>query len=91
MKITTSKGKTFDILFISSGASFRGKALIELEDDRTLSEVAEDFEGVDTITKTDELRPGVSEVYSGYTRLISVQRNTETGTVRLMLEKGDAA
>lgn len=91
MKITTSTGKTFDILFISSGVYMGGRAMIELADERALSEVASDFEGVDTITKTDELLPGVSEVYSGYTRLISVQRNAETGTVRLMLEKGDDA
>lgn len=91
MKITTSKGKTFDILFISSGVSIKGKALIELSDERALSEIAADFESVDTITKTDDLLPGVSEVYSGYTRLISVQRNTETGTVRIMLGKGDEA
>ncbi len=90
MKITTSKGKTFDILFISTGATFANRTLIELDDGRALSEVAADFEGLTTITKTDELRPGVSEVYSGYTRLVSAQRNAETGTVRLMLEKGDA-
>lgn len=88
MKITTSKGKTFEILFISSGETLRGNAVIEMEDERNISEIAADFEGIATITKTDRTRPGVEEVYTGYNVLTSVQRNVETGTVRLMLRKG---
>ena len=90
MKIATSKGKTFDIRFI--GATLRGgkRMMIELEDSRPLWEIAEEFDGLSTITKTDSARPGVKEIYEGFSRLVGIQRNADNGTVRLTLEKDDA-
>lgn len=87
MQITTSKGKTFNIQFIGALLRSGNRLMIELEDARALSEIAADFDSVDTITKTDEIRPNEKTVYEGFTKLFSVQRNIDAGTVRLMLER----
>jgi len=90
MQITTNKGKAFDVLYI--GAVYRNgnRMMIELGDDRPFAEIATDFDGLDTITREDSIRPGVKEVYEGFTRLVGMQLNASAGTIRLTLEKGDA-
>ena len=87
MQITTSTNKTFDILFISTLLRAGNRLMIELKDERMLSEIAADFDGVETITKTDDIKPNVKEVYDGFSNLVHIQRNRETGTVRMMLER----
>lgn len=91
MQITTNKGKTHDITF--NGVLIRNgcRVMIEMKDDYPLAEIAADFDGVDTFTVTHENRPGVKEVYEGFTRLADIRHDKKTGTFRLTLEKGDAA
>lgn len=91
MQITTSKEKTFNIRFIGALLRNGNRMMIELEDARPLCEIAADFDGLSTITKTDDLKPGVKEVFEGFTQLVGIQRNKGNGTVLLTLEKGDAA
>lgn len=91
MKITLSNGKAFDIRFIGTLLRNGNRVVIELEDGRMLSKIAAGFEGVETITKTDDKNPNVKEVFEGYNKLVGIQRNTAAGTVRITLEKGDAA
>ena len=90
MQITLSNGKKFDIRFIGTLMRDGNRVVIELEDGRALSKIAANFEGVDTITKTDDNAPNVKEVYEGYSKLVGIQRNKAAETVRLTLEKGDA-
>lgn len=89
MNITTSKGKTFDINFIHVPLRDGNRVMIDLADSRTLAKIAADFDGLTTITKTDDIRPNVTETYEGFTRLVAIQRNTAAGTVRLTLERSD--
>ena len=89
MKISLSNGKTFDVEFIGDLIRNGSRVMIELKDDRALSSIASDFEGVDAITKTDSARPNVKEVFEWFTQLVSIQRNMAAGTVRITLEKGD--
>lgn len=88
MNITLDSGKVFDINFICTPLRDGSRVLIDLFDDRLLSEIAADFEGAKTITKVDAVRPNVKEVFEGYTKLVAIQRNTAAETVRLTLEKG---
>ena len=87
MKIALSNGKSFDIIHIGALLRNGNQIVIELEDERALSKIAANFEGVETITKTDENRPNVNEVYEGFTQLVSIHMNRSAGTVRLTLEK----
>lgn len=86
MKITTSKGKTLDVNWAFGPTSASGSLMIEIPDNRLLSEIAADFEGNRKIEKTNETKPGVTEVYEGFTDLTIIQRN-KNGSVFVKLEK----
>lgn len=86
MKITTSKGKTLDANWAFGPTSTSGSLMIEIPDNRLLSEIAADFEGNSRIEKTDETKPGVIEIYEGFTELAAIQRN-ENGSVFVKLVK----
>lgn len=60
---------------------------ITMTDKRPLSEIAADFEDLKYITKTDDNKPGVKELYEGYSQLVGVSRNAADGTIRVTLEK----
>lgn len=86
MKITTSKGKTLDVNWAFGPTGESGSLMIELPDNRLLSEIAADFEGNRKIEKTDEKKPGVTETYEGFTELAAIQRN-KNGSVFVKLVK----
>lgn len=87
MKITTDKGKTLDINWVVTTSRGGESVMIELEDTMTFAQYAEAFDGAQTITKTDEKKPGVTETYTGYTRLASISRDNAEGVVRIVLKK----
>ncbi len=89
MKLETSKGKTFDIRVICTSLRSPNMVLIELEDGRALAKIASDFDGLDTM-RTYETE-SVYQTYEGFNKLVGIQRNKAAGTVRITLEKGDAA
>ena len=86
MKITTSKGKTLDVNWAFGPTSESGSLMIELTDNRLLSEISADFEGNSKIEKTDETKPGVTEVYEGFIELAAILRN-KNGSVLVKLAK----
>lgn len=88
MELTTSRGQTFDIQYIGNVITNSTRIMIEMADDRLLSEIAADFEDVQTFRQTDPIKEGEYRLYEGYTHLISIHRNMSAGTVRLTLEKG---
>ena len=90
MKIKTSGGKVFDINIICSDIRSKNRVLIELDDDRTLAEIAGDFDGLDSFQKYDEALDGVFETYEGFRHLVTIRRVTESGAVRLTLERSDS-
>lgn len=82
MKLTTSKGKTYNADW-ADGPTIMQKALvIQLQDERKLAEIAEEFEGVKTIRRESE-KEGNKE-WTGYTELLRVSR-TIKGVVTLSL------
>lgn len=87
MRIETSAGKAFPILAMCEALRNPNQVLIELEDDRPLTKIIPDFDGLASIRRYHSEKSTVYEMYEGFTRLVSIQRNTETGRVRLMLEK----
>lgn len=87
MKITTDSGKTIDIKWIFASSRGGAGVMIELEDTMTFAQYAEEFDGAQTITKTDEKKPGIEETYTGYTKLVSISRDNAEGVVRIILKK----
>lgn len=91
MTLTTNRGKTFDINWIWATTRSGDRLMIELKDDRPMAEVAADFEQVETFEKTTKEKPGVKEVYAGYTCLIGMSRENAEGVILLTLERNGAA
>ena len=90
MKIKTPAGKEFEIKIICNDLRDPDKVMIVLEDDRPLPEIAADFDGLETFTKTDEKKKGVNEVYEGYSKLVGATLHEADGTARLMLKRRTA-
>lgn len=88
MKITTSHGKTFDVNYIWENTRNGERLMIELEDNRPISQISEDFEGVEVFEKTDKKKPNSKEYITGYIRLINVSQENYDGVTRLILAKG---
>lgn len=76
-----------EIEFINAPTMESGKVMIELYDDRALSQIAADFEGCEKIVRKDNIRADVETVYTGFTHLTMIQRNAVSGTVRITLAK----
>ena len=87
MSITTDKGKTFEVNY-AWGPVSTGELMIELSADaRPISEIAVDFEGVQVFDRPDEHQGNMTFV--GYTELVSVVRDRNTGAVLLVLRRGN--
>lgn len=89
MKIETSRGKTFDAEFICLPLRDKSKAIIELNDTRSLAEIAADLDELEWLKKIDDDGNGsVYEVFEGFNRLIGIQRDLSDDGVRVTLVKG---
>lgn len=89
MRIETSRGKTFDAEFICLPLRDRSKAIVELNDTRSLAEIAADLDGLEWLKKIDDDGNGsVYEVFEGFNRLIGIQRDLSDDGVRVTLTKG---
>ena len=82
-----SEMESVEIEFISSANRVGNQIVIELIDNRPLSEIAEQFEDRPEVVRTDSIRPEISTTYTGYTELIDIRRNQADGSVRLTLKK----
>lgn len=87
MRIETSAGKVFPIRVMCEALRNKNQVLIELPDDRPFIEIIPDFDGLSYIKRYHTENSTVYEMYEGFTKLVSIQRNTDTGMVRIMLEK----
>ena len=83
--ITTNRGKAFKVSSICVPMLDESKCIIELKDERTPAEIFADFDGLETITKTDDVTDKVKH-FDGFTSLVGFQR-LKAGHVRLTLEK----
>lgn len=83
MTITTSREKTFDVDWAWGPVGERGQLMIQYADERLLSEIAKDFEGLESISRKDENEGNA--MYTGYSRLVSIVRHGEK--VQLALER----
>lgn len=89
MKMIT-EGRETEIRVITQHLRSKNKILIELDDDRPLAQIAAEMDGLASFKIVRGDAAGVYEMYEGYDSLISIQK-TETGRVRLTLERRDAA
>lgn len=86
--ITTSRGKTHPINWMMVLASKKNQLVIDLTDERKLSEIAADFEGCETIKRTDDATGGAAyEMFEGFSRLVAMRRSDTDESVRITLAR----
>ena len=85
MQITTDRGKSWRAVWAEAPTPLLGRLIAEIIDNRTVSEIAKDLEGVSVITITDDY--GKARPYAGYTELVKVSRNLQAGTAQIHYEK----
>lgn len=85
MKLTTSKNKTYDVLWVYGPTIKSGKVMLEMEDKRPITEIASEFDGLEWLKR--ESKNEGDATYAGYSVLASIHR-TDAGTVMIGLAKG---
>lgn len=80
MTLKTSKGQTFDINWMWGPVGVDESVNLELKDDRKLTEIASDFDGVEKFERFSEEEGDMT--FEGYTELLSISRiYTRTSSV----------
>lgn len=72
MTVTTSKGKTFPIDWMWGPVGLSGELMLQLRDDRPLSEIAADFEGCEHFHRESDDEGDMD--FDGYTVPQSIVR-----------------
>ena len=83
MKLIGKDGKEYEVQY-AYAPTMSGRCVIQLQDNRSFAEIAEEFEGVENFHLYN---PGAGEFdYTGYTEITYMNRNA-TG-VNIQLVKG---
>lgn len=61
------------------------RLMVALETEKTLAQIAQDFDGAAVIEKSEENKPGIVERFEGFTRLMIISRENEDGLTILTL------
>ena len=72
MTITTSKPKTYQVLWVDTSPTNEKVLTLQMADSRRLTEIAPEFDGLTKISRQDE-NQGDKE-FTGYTRLVGIKR-----------------
>ncbi len=83
MLLKTSKGNTYTVDWIDTVST--GGLYLQMPDDRALSVIAAEFEGLDWL-KREDANQG-DKLFDGYSRLTMVKQ-AEPGIVLLTFQKG---
>lgn len=83
MKLTGKDGKEYDVEY-AYAPTMNGRCVIQLQDDRSFAEIANEFDGVENFHLTN---PDTGDMdFTGYTEITYMNRNA-TG-VNIQLVKG---
>lgn len=85
MKLITSKGNEYDVLFVDGPTIISSHVMLKLQDDRLLSTIAAEFEGCETMSRYSEDQG--NKTFEGYTAVMSIARQAD-GAVLIALGKG---
>ena len=83
MTVTTSRGKTFPVNWMWGPVPPEGSLMLEVRDERPLSEIAADFEGCDRFHRESQDEGDMD--FDGYAALTAIAR--VAGAVRVTLGK----
>ena len=83
MQVTTNRGQTFNVNW--AWETKDGQLMIELPDERSIAEIAQDFDGLTMIERKSEEEG--DRPYIGFNKLTSVIQDTDNGTALLSLKR----
>lgn len=83
--LRTDRGKTYDVEVVVC-PTYDGSCVIRLRDERLLSEIAPEFEGVQHM-EYEDADVGGSYVYDGYSVLYLIMRGVRDRIVQITLRK----
>lgn len=88
MKVTTSKGKTYDAAWAFAPMRSTGQMMMEINDGRRLPEIAEEMDGCEEIrARRGEAEGEPETIYAGYTRLAGMTAGRTEGSMLITLER----
>lgn len=76
MKLTTSKGKTYTVVYADGPTRMTGNVMIRMEDARPLLEIGAEFDRLEHLNVTDDNVP--EKDWTGYTQLAALRRLNST-------------
>ena len=75
MKLTTSRGQTFEVDWMDGPTSADGRVWMQMHDERRLSEIAADFDGLEWMEKESE-HTGITR-YEGWSMVSMIKRESK--------------
>ena len=86
LRLETDKGKTYDNCTVAN--AFDGSVVIRISDDRLLSAIAPEFEGINHMTYTvTESEIPYQKNYDGYSVLSAILRTDIDGKIQISVKK----
>jgi hypothetical protein len=83
MKLTTSKGLTYDVEWIDGPTMISGTVILHMRDDRRIPEIAAEFDSLEWLKRESETQG--NKEWTGYS---AIQRISQTdGFVQIALAK----
>lgn len=76
MTVTTSRNKTYDVIYVDGPTRLSGTLMLRMADPRPILEVGAEFDGLEHFARVDA-NQGDKE-WTGYTQLVSIRRMTDT-------------
>ena len=76
MTLTTSRNKTYNVIYVDGPTRLGGTVMLRMEDPRPILEVGAEFDGLEWMRRESE-NQGNKE-WTGYTQLVSVRRVSDT-------------
>ena len=72
MQLTTSKGKTYEVVYADGPTRMTGNVMIRMEDSRKLLEIGAEFDGLEHFAIAADNAP--AQEWNGYTVLAAIRR-----------------
>lgn len=76
MTLTTSRNKTYDVIYVDGPTRLSGTIMLRMADTRPILEIGAEFDGLESFQRVDA-NQGNKE-WTGYTELISIRRMNDT-------------
>lgn len=76
MTLTTSRNKTYNVIYADGPTRLGGTVMIRLPDPRPILQIAAEFDGLESFRREDMNQGG--KEWTGYTQLVAVRRMSET-------------